>query len=209
MRSTAPGEAQGPAVVVIGGPGTRRRWVSAGKPTCAAALLPVDLGIRQFVNADTIASGLAAFAPETAAIQAGRVMLERLAELARERQSFAFETTLASRSFAPFLRRLRADGYHLHVILVWLRSHELAVQRVAARVSQGGHSVPEGTIRRRYRRGLINFRELYRPLADSWVLCDNSGNGPVVVARGIQEVATEVLHQELYDEIERSCRPGR
>src|SRR5438552_1785170 len=190
-------ESQQPRVVVIAGPN------GAGKTTCAATLLPEGMDIRQFVNADTIAIGLSAFAPETAAIQAGRVMLDRLAELARERHSFAFETTLASRSFAPFLRRLKKEGYRLHLIYVWLRTPELAVQRVAARVSQGGHSVPESVVRRRYKRGLVNFLQIYRPLADSWVLCDNSGDGPVVVARGIREVATEVLNQELYHEIER------
>ncbi len=202
MSSRPPGEADSPAVVIIGGPN------GAGKSTCAASLLPVELNIRQFVNADTIAIGLAAFAPETAAVQAGRVMLQRLAELARERQSFAFETTLASRSFAPFSRRLREDGYVVHLIYVWLRSPELALQRVAARVSQGGHSVPEATVRRRYARGLTLFRELYRPLADSWVLCDNSGDGPVVVVRGRQGSVEQVFHQELWDEIERSAAAG-
>lgn len=195
-RRTA-GAGSAPAVVIIGGPN------GAGKTTCAAALLPVDLAIRQFVNADTIASGLSAFAPETAAVTAGRVMLRRLAELGRERQNFAFETTLASRSFAPFLRRLREDGYQIHLIYVWLRTPELAVQRVAARVSQGGHAVPEETIRRRYARGVANFLQLYRPLADSWVLCDNSGSGPVVVARGIREAATQILDEGIYHEIER------
>jgi predicted ABC-type ATPase len=199
MSATAPGEADGPAVVILAGPN------GAGKTTCAAALLPVDLHIRQFVNADTIAAGLSAFAPETAAIQAGRVMLDRLAELARERQSFAFETTLASRSFAPFLRRLKEEGYRLHIIYVWLRTPELAVQRVAARVSQGGHSVPESVVRRRYGRGLRNFLRLYRPLADSWVLCDNSGGGPVVVARGKQDTVEQVFYQEPWDEIEHSA----
>ena len=199
MSATAPGEADGPALVILAGPN------GAGKTTCAAALLPVDLHIRRFVNADTIAIGLSAFAPETAAIQAGRVMLDRLAELARERQSFAFETTLASRSFAPFLRRLNEDGYRLHLISIWLRTPELAVQRVAARVSQGGHSVPESVVRRRYSRGLANFLQIYRPLADSWVLCDNSGDGPVVVARGRYWSVEEVFRQELWDEIEHSA----
>jgi predicted ABC-type ATPase len=203
MSTIEPGEANGPAVVIIGGPN------GAGKTTCAAALLPVDMNIRQFVNADTIATGLAAFAPETAAVEAGRVMLRRLAELAREQQSFAFETTLASRSFAPFLRRLKESGYRVHVIYVWLRSPELAVQRVRERVSQGGHSVPESVVRRRYGRGLANFLRIYRPVADSWVLCDNSGDGPVVVARGIRGVVTEVLLQERYDEIERSAVQGK
>lgn len=203
MSDSAPGAAVRPTVVVLAGPN------GAGKTTCAAALLPVDLNIRQFVNADTIAAGLSAFAPETVAVAAGRVMLRRLGELARERQSFAFETTLSSRSFAPFLRRLKADGYHVHLIYVWLRSPGLALQRVAARVSQGGHSVPDETIRRRYRRGLANFLQLYRPLADDWMLCDNSGDGPIVVARGIRELATELLDQRLYAEIERSADHGR
>jgi predicted ABC-type ATPase len=104
MDSTAGDEGRRPVVVILGGPN------GAGKTTCAAALLPVDLNIRQFVNADTIASGLSAFAPETAAVAAGRVMLHRLDELARERQSFAFETTLASRSFAPFLAAITRAG---------------------------------------------------------------------------------------------------
>jgi len=134
MSDSVPVEEGQPAVVILGGPN------GAGKTTCAAALLPVDLNIRQFVNADTIAAGLSAFAPETAAVAAGRVMLHRLTELARERQSFAFETMLASRSFAPLLRRLKEDGYRVHLVYVWLRSPELAVQRVAARVSQGAIS---------------------------------------------------------------------
>jgi predicted ABC-type ATPase len=202
MGGPAGREAQRPAVVILGGPN------GAGKTTCAAALLPVELQIRQFVNADTIAAGLSAFAPETAAVAAGRVMLRRLAELARERESFAFETTLASRSFVPFLRRLSEDGYRLSLIYVWLRTPELAVQRVAARVSQGGHAVPDETIRRRYRRGLINFLQRYQPLADDWVLCDNSGNGPIVVARGSGVQVEQLYNQELWDEFESAATSG-
>jgi predicted ABC-type ATPase len=103
-------ETQQPRVIVVGGPN------GAGKTTCATTLLPADLDIRQFVNADTIASGVSAFAPETVAIQSGRVMLARLAELARQREDFAFETTLASRTFAPFLRRLQRGGYHVRLV---------------------------------------------------------------------------------------------
>jgi predicted ABC-type ATPase len=198
MSGPAESVEQRPAVVILAGPN------GAGKTTGAAALLPVDLRIRQFVNADTIAAGLAAFAPETAAVAAGRVMLRRLDDLARERQSFAFETTLASRSFAPFLRGLRAEGYRIHLIYLWLRSPELAVRRVAERVIHGGHSVPESTIRRRYRRGLANFLHLYRPLADTWVLCDNSGDGPVVVARGTSGDVEQVYQRELWHEFEQS-----
>jgi predicted ABC-type ATPase len=184
-------------VVVIGGPN------GAGKTTAAASLLPRGLQIRDFVNADAIASGLSAFAPERVAIQAGRIMLGRLAELARKRESFAFETTLASRSFAPFLRRLQGDGYRVHVIYIWLRRPELAVRRVAERVRRGGHDIPEEVIRRRYRSGLENFIRLFRPLADEWILCDNSEGELQEIARGGREAETSILIQETYDEIER------
>jgi len=189
-----------PRAIVIGGPN------GAGKTTCAATLLPKDLDIRQFVNADVIATGLSGFAPQTVAVQAGRLMLARIAELARRRQDFAFETTLASRSFAPFLGRLRREGYAVHVIFVWLQSPELAVARVAARVRQGGHHVPEGVVTRRYWRGLANFRQLYQPLADAWVLCDNSSDNPVVVARGERSAVTEIFDQVRYDQIDRALK---
>jgi predicted ABC-type ATPase len=192
-------ESRSPRVVVIGGPN------GAGKTTCASVLLPFDLNIRQFVNADTIAAGLSAFAPATAAIQAGRIMLARLEELARQRQDFASETTLASRSFAPFLRRLQAEGYHVRVVYVWLRTPELAVERVKARAQEGGHSVPAATVQRRYWRGLANFFKIYRPLADAWVLCDNSGEGPVIVARGAKGIAAKVFDQEIYHTIQQAA----
>jgi predicted ABC-type ATPase len=195
-------EIGGPRAILVGGPN------GAGKTTCAATLLPEDIDLRQFVNADVIASGLSAFAPETVAVQAGRVMLARIADLARQHQDFAFETTLASRTFIPFLGRLQRQGYTIHVIFIWLESPELAVARVAARVRRGGHPVPAGVVRRRYWRGLANFRDLYRPLADSWVLCDNSGDRPVVVARGERHVAKDILDQVRYERIERALSGG-
>lgn len=184
-----------PRAVVIGGPN------GAGKSTTAARLLPRDLDIRQFVNADAIASGLSGFAPETVALQAGRIMLARLSELARQGEDFAFETTLASRSFVPFLRRLQRRGYAVHVIYVWLQSPDLAVARVAERVRRGGHDVPDAVVKRRYWRGLANFRQLYLPLADSWVLCDNSGDSPLVVARGERDSVTEIFDRVRYEQI--------
>src|SRR5262249_38722711 len=161
-----------------------------------------DLDIRHFVNADTIAAGLSAFAPETTALQAGRVMLAPITDLARQRQDFAFETTLASPAFAPFLRGLQQEGHLVQIIYVWLRTPELAVQRVAERSRLGGHHIPEEVVRRRYRRGVLNFLSLYRSLADIWFVCDNSGAGPVVVARGERQNTTAVFDQELLDEIE-------
>lgn len=167
-----------PEIFVLGGPN------GAGKSTTAMVLLPERLGVEQFVNADLIAQGLSPFAPEKSAIEAGRLMVRRIRELRRRGESFAFETTLAARSFAPFIRDAQADGYVVHLIYVWLASVELACSRVAVRVQQGGHDVPRDVLERRYWRGLRNFFELYRPLADTWTLCDNSAGEPVVVALG-------------------------
>jgi len=157
-----------PKVVVIAGPN------GAGKSTTAPAVLRNALQVREFVNADTIAAGLSAFSPETVAIAAGRLMLDRVHALARERRDFAFETTLASRSFAPWLRELQTEGYTFHLVYLWLPTVELAVARVAERVRRGGHAVPENIVRRRYDRSLVNFFALYSRFADSWVMLDNS-----------------------------------
>ncbi|MCC6409985.1 MAG: AAA family ATPase [Planctomycetes bacterium] len=132
----------------------------AGKSTTAPALLRDLLGIREFVNADAIAQGMSGFDPDSAAIAAGRAMLRRLTELSRARRDFAFETTLASRSFAPWIERLRRDGYAFTLVFLWLPSPEIAIARVAQRVAAGGHDVPAGTIRRRFDRGLANFFRL-------------------------------------------------
>jgi predicted ABC-type ATPase len=150
-------------VVILAGPN------GAGKSTAASALMP-GLGLLDFVNADTIARGLSEFNPESVALAAGRVMLERLDHLAAERKSFAFETTLASRTYAPRLRKLKADGYRVELIFCWLPSPEMSVERVAHRVRSGGHFIPSETVHRRYHAGLRNFFELYRPLVDAWEL---------------------------------------
>lgn len=158
-----------PHVIVVSGPN------GAGKSTSAPHLLRDTLAVTEFVNADAIASGLSPFRPESVAIEAGRIMLARMRQLAANHNNFAFETTLASRSFAPWLRELQRDGYHVHVLFLWLRSADLAVSRVAERVRLGGHDVPEAVIRRRYESGLRNFFGMYMPLADSWQFLDNSG----------------------------------
>jgi len=155
-------------VVVIAGPN------GAGKTTAAPSLLRDTAGIDTFVNADTIAKGLSGFDPSGAGLAAGRVMLGRLRELAAARASFGFETTLASRSFAPWISQLCKGGYQFQLMFLWLPDPELAVSRVRARVLSGGHDVPRDTIIRRYRRGLRNFHELYRPLATSWWFYDNA-----------------------------------
>jgi predicted ABC-type ATPase len=158
-----------PLVVVIAGPN------GAGKSTAAPELLRHALRVQEFVNADPIAHGLSGLHPERAAIAAGRVMLARLKTLARLRADFAFETTLASRTFAPWLDELRAAGYRAHLVFLSLPSAELALQRVAERVRMGGHDVPADVVRRRFRAGLKNFFSIYRQRVDSWQMYDRSG----------------------------------
>ena len=157
-----------PQVIVIAGPN------GAGKSTTAPEIVRKGFGINEFVNADTIARGLSEFAPEQVAFSAGRIFLERVRGLALEGASFAFETTLATRSFLPMLKRMQARSYEVHIIFLWLPTAEMAVERVGARVRNGGHSVPEEVVRRRYVRGLENFFNIYRPIADSWLMLDNS-----------------------------------
>ncbi len=155
----------------------------AGKSTLAPHLLRDTFGLTDYVNADTIAQGLSAFAPEKVALEAGRVMLKRLRNLARRRKNFAFESTLASRFYAAWIAELKQQDYEFDLFFIWLKSPELAIRRVEERVKLGGHSIQIETIRRRYARGLNNFFELYQPLANSWTIYDNSAAGnPVLVA---------------------------
>ncbi len=166
-----------PRLFMIGGPN------GAGKTTSALSLLPHDLSCPEFVNADAIANGLSPYCPDSVALQAGRLMLERIRHLAKARQDFAFETTMASRSFVTFLRSRREESYEIHVIYLWIRSPELALARVARRVREGGHDVPEEVVRRRYLSGIRNLFNLYMPLSDTWTVYDNSMATPRRVAQ--------------------------
>lgn len=159
-----------PRVIIFAGPN------GAGKSTHADAILAA-LGIQTFVNADYIARGLSGRNAEAVAMMAGRIMLTRLKELAALSQDFAFESTLSSRSFAPFLRQLKAQGYQVAIYYFSLASPSLAVRRVKLRVAMGGHDVPADVVRRRFDRSLDNFLSLYTPLADRWVVFDNSAIG--------------------------------
>jgi predicted ABC-type ATPase len=167
-----------PSVVVLAGPN------GAGKSTIAPLVLRGTLDVVEFVNADDIARGLSAFNVEGAAVAAGRVMLGRVRELARQRVNFAFETTLASRTFAPWLQELKDGGYAFHLVFLWLPSADVAAARVADRVRSGGHSIPLETIRRRYHGGVRNFFGLYRPISTTWVMYDSSHPAPLLIAEG-------------------------
>ena len=187
-----------PDVIIIAGPN------GAGKSTLAPALLRDTLHVFEYVNADTIAEGLSAFAPEDASFDAGRVMLGRLHDLATEGKDFAFETTLASRFYAGWLRELRdSHGYRISIVFLWLRSVDLAIARVAARVKLGGHSIPEDTIRRRFERGTKNFFDLYLPVADFWRFF-NAGTRPASeIARYTETDGETVFDTQLWKEIRK------
>ena len=168
-----------PRVIIVSGPN------GSGKSTVAPRVLHGGLHVNEFVNADVIARGLSAFEPERVALAAGKIMLARLHELADARENFAFETTLASRSFAPWIKSLLGTGYRFHLLYFWLPAPEMSVLRVAARVESGGHHVPAETVKRRYYAGLRNFFELYQNLATGWRAYNNSEpTGPVLIASG-------------------------
>jgi predicted ABC-type ATPase len=162
-------------VLVIAGPN------GAGKTTFAREFLPNEADCPVFVNADLIAAGLSPFAPESAALQAGRVMLGQLEHHFEARQSFAFETTLAGRGYLRQIDRWQAAGYRVKIIFLKLASADEAVARVAERVRQGGHGIAEHVIRRRFAAGLANFERWYAPRVDAWVLYDNSAAQPVLL----------------------------
>lgn len=169
--------ARGQRIVIIAGPN------GAGKTTFAQEFLSSRATRPTFVNADLIAAGLSPFNPDAAAIRAGRLMLEEIHRHVAARESFAFETTLAGRGYVPMIRQWQAMGYRVELIFLKLDRPETAISRVAARVKQGGHGVPESTIRRRFESGLRNFSSLYAPLVDAWELYDNSGRDPVLLKR--------------------------
>src|SRR5437868_6799082 len=189
-----------PNVIILAGPN------GAGKSTISQKLLSATLKVPHFVNADTIARGLSAFHSEDMALKAGRIMLEHLHELAEERADFAFETTLASRTFAPWIAELKKAGYVFHLFYVYVPSADVSIERVRDRVRRGGHNVPEETIRRRYQRGLENFFKLYKPMADVWRMFDNSNpKKPRLIAEltdRIQKVHRADLWQRLCQEYE-------
>jgi predicted ABC-type ATPase len=189
--------AERPTVIVLGGVN------GAGKTTSSRRLLAEQLVVTSFVNADEIARGLCAFAPGTVAIAAGRILLQRLEELARERVGFAFETTLAGRTYLPFLQELKGLSYVIEIHYFWLRSADLAVERVRKRVLSGGHDIPEPTIRQRYERSIRNFWTKYRGMADAWYVYDNSGPMPDLFAAGNGFGAAEVGNAEAWTHFQR------
>jgi len=174
----------------------------AGKTTASYTILPQVLDCREFVNADNIAAGLSPFNPESVALEAGRMMLTRIDELMKEQADFAIETTLSTRSYVALIRKANLAGYKVSLLYFWLSSSEVAIKRVAVRVSKGGHHIPSDVIQRRYFRGIYNLFNLYIPICNEWLLVDNMDLVPEVIAKsaGIGKV---ILNHELWEYINR------
>lgn len=157
----------------------------AGKTTASFTILPEILDCKEFVNADEIAKGLSPFQPETVAFEAGRIMLERVEVLLKSNENFAFETTLSTKSYKQKLIRAKENGFKVKLLFFWLPTIEMAVNRVAIRVSEGGHNIPKEVIERRYLRGIENLFKIYLPLCTDWAVFDNSEEIPELIAEGI------------------------
>ena len=165
-----------PNLYIVAGPN------GVGKTTFAREFLPQYADCRNFINADLIAAGLAPLSPESAAVRAGRLVLEEIERFAKLKVDFAFESTLSGHTYLSLITRLKQQGYRVHIFFLWVPTASVAVLRVRDRVSKGGHDVPEQDVIRRYDRSIKNFLLEYRPLADSWTILDNSSAQPLLIA---------------------------
>ena len=167
-----------PSIIILAGPN------GAGKTTFARSFLPQEANCLRFINADLIATGLSPFAPEAAALKAGRLMLREIDDCVKQKESFAFETTLSGLGYLPRIRQWRLMGYEVSLYFLALPSAETAIMRVSARVKQGGHNIPESIIRRRFIAGLRNFEAFYKSEVNRWVKYNNLGDRPVLIEWG-------------------------
>ena len=168
----------------------------AGKTTASYTILPEILDCKEFVNADEIAKGLSPFQPEKVAFEAGRIMLDRIETLLKLDQSFGFETTLSTKSYKNKLVAAKKKGFKVKLLFFWLPTIEMAINRVAIRVSEGGHNIPKEVIARRYVREIDNLFKIYIPLCDEWMVFDNSETNAVKIAQGVTMISMEVLDEK-------------
>ncbi len=173
----------------------------AGKTTASFTILPEFLDCKEFINADEIAKGLSPFQPEKVAFESGRIMLNRIDELFKKQETFAFETTLATKTYRQKILNARSEGYHTTLLFFWLKSSELAKERVKIRVKEGGHNIPEAVIERRYLNGIVNLFEIYLSIVDQALIFDNSeGNHKLIAEKNLNE-DIRIYHQEKFDEL--------
>ena len=185
-----------PKVYIIAGPN------GAGKTTFATKFLPKYVECMEFVNADLIASALSPFVPDRAAFRAGRLMLEQIHLLADRGIDFGFETTLAGKGYVRLLKDLKERGYRIHLFYLWVKSIDVALERIAGRIKMGGHNVPEDVVRRRYHKGMSNYSKLYMPLTDFWAVYDNSTNAPNLIAYKEYD-KLEIIDHEIFNRISK------
>jgi predicted ABC-type ATPase len=173
----------------------------AGKTTASFTVLPEMLDCNEFVNADEIAKGLSPFQPETVSFHAGRIMLERITELIDLEVDFAFETTLTTISYKNTIEFARLKGYKITLLFFWLNDVKLAIERVATRVSEGGHNIPEEVIIRRYFKGLANLTNIFIDICDYWIVIDNSTNPYKFIAEGALNLPVTIYENEIWSKI--------
>ena len=178
----------------------------AGKTTASFTVLPEILQCKEFVNADEIAKGLSPFNPESVAIEAGRLMLQRIDDLLERNETFSIETTLATKSYIHLVRRAQEKGYNVHLIFFWLETPELAEYRVAERVRKGGHNIPTDVIHRRYRSGICNLFKIFMNQVDTWMIYDNSKSPRVFVAKGGRTTTNYIYSEYIFNKIKSYVR---
>lgn len=178
----------------------------AGKTTASYTILPEMLNVTEFVNADNIAAELSPGNPSKAALEAARIMLLKITQLISEEKNFAFETTLATRSYVALIKKTKDKGYKITLVYFWLDSKEIARLRVKERVAKGGHNIPEEVIDRRYDRGISNFFSLYKNICDYWILVDNSQENLKMVIDGEKENIREIKNSDIWNRIQKQVQ---
>ncbi len=173
----------------------------AGKTTASYTVLPEMLNCKEFVNADEIAKGISPFQAEKASIDAGKIMLTRIQELIKLQVDFSFETTLSARHFIKLINEAQNKGYFVTLVFFWLNSVDLAIQRVKIRVSEGGHNIPEDTIRRRYKTGISNLINKYISICDYWIIVNNSEGPFSLIAEGLNDTEVEIKDHNIWNKI--------
>ena len=181
----------------------------AGKTTASFTILPEVLNCKEFVNADEIAKGLSPFQPESVAMQAGRIMLARMDELLQKGETFAFETTLATKSYKQKIEWAQANGYEVTLLFFWLRNVTMAKERVAQRVAEGGHSIPSETIERRYHNGIANLFAIYIDMVDICYIFDNSEGERTPIAKKYKGGKEIIYNTDLYNQMKDSYEKER
>ena len=176
----------------------------AGKTTASYTVLPEMLECDEFINADEIAKGLSPFNPEKAAIESGRIMLDKISRLISRKLDFAFETTLATRSYINTIQKAKSFGYDITLVFFWLDSVELAIERVKIRVEEGGHNIPVNVIKRRYMAGLKNLFQLYIPESSYWMIFNNSSLSAELIAEGYSNVEIHIQNKRTFELIKKN-----